>query len=110
MNIFNGFMQRRNERNAELMLDAAEIEVDRIEENIDAQLLAAYETYVMNLELVRLEERNKDIARENMDITLEKFKLGSIAPVEFREAHGNFVATSTGYSTPQYKAKNGRTV
>src|SRR5690606_37163074 len=79
MNIFNGFMQRRNERNAELMLDAAEIEVDRIEENIDAQLLAAYQTYLMNLELVRLEERNKDIARENMDITLDKFKLGSIA-------------------------------
>src|SRR3546814_51914 len=105
MNIFNGFMQRRNERNAELMLDAAEIEVDRIEENIDAQLLAAYETYVMNLELVRLEERNKDIARENMDITLEKFKLGSIAPVEFREAQRNFVDASTRYSTSQYQAK-----
>lgn len=105
MNIFNGFMQRRNERNAELMLDAAEIEVDRIEENINAQLLAAYQTYLMNLELVRLEERNKDIARENMDITLEKFKLGSIAPVEFREAQRNFVDASTRYSTAQYQAK-----
>lgn len=105
MNIFNGFMQRRNERNAELMLDAAEIEVERIEEQIDAQLLAAYETYVMNLELVRLEERNKDIAKENMDITLEKFKLGSIAPVEFREAQRNFVDASTRYSTSQYQAK-----
>ncbi|WP_262245467.1 TolC family protein [Parapedobacter soli] len=105
MNIFNGFMQRRNERNAELMLDAAEIEVTKTEENIHAQLLAAYQTYLMNLELVRLEERNKDIARENMDITLEKFKLGSIAPVEFREAQRNFVDASTRYSTAQYQAK-----
>ena len=105
MNIFNGFMQRRNEQNAELMLDAAAIEVDKIEENIDAQLSAAYQTYLMNLELVRLEERNKDIARENMDITLEKFKLGSIAPVEFREAQRNFVDASTRYSTAQYQAK-----
>lgn len=105
MNIFNGFLQRRNERNAELMRDAAEIEVERIEENIDAQLLAAYQTYLMNLELVRLEERNKDIAKENMDITLEKFKLGSIAPVEFREAQRNFVDASTRYSTAQYQAK-----
>ena len=105
MNIFNGFMQRRNERNAELMLDAAEIEVDKIEENIDAQLQAAYQTYLMNLELVRLEERNRDIAQENMDITLEKFKLGSIAPVEFREAQRNFVDASTRYSTAQYQAK-----
>jgi len=105
MNIFNGFLQRRNERNAELMLEAAEIEVEKIAENIDAQLLAAYQTYLMNLELVRLEERNKDIARENMDITLEKFKLGSIAPVEFREAQRNFVDASTRYSTAQYQAK-----
>ena len=105
MNIFNGFLQRRNERNAELMLDAAEIEVDKIEENINAQLLAAYQTYLMNLELVRLEERNRDIARENMDITLDKFTLGSIAPVEFREAQRNFVDASTRYSTAQYQAK-----
>lgn len=105
MNIFNGFLQRRNERNAELMLDAAEIEVNKIEESINAQLLAAYQTYLMNLELVRLENRNKDIARENMDITLEKFKLGSIAPVEFREAQRNFVDASTRYSTAQYQAK-----
>lgn len=105
MNIFNGFMQRRNERNAQLMLDAAEIEVDKIEENIDAQLQSAYQTYLMNLELVRLEERNRDIAQENMDITLEKFKLGSIAPVEFREAQRNFVDASTRFSTAQYQAK-----
>ena len=105
MNIFNGFMQRKNEQNAELMVDAAELEMAKVADNIEAQLRAAYQTYLMNLELVRLEERNKDIAKENMDITLEKFKLGSIAPVEFREAQRNFVDASTRYSTAQYQAK-----
>jgi len=105
MNIFNGFQQRRNERNAEFEMEAAEIAVDQIKQNIEAQLLAAYETYLMNLELVRLEERNKNIARQNMDITLEKFKLGSIAPLEFREAQRNFVDASARFSTAQYQAK-----
>ena len=105
MNIFNGFVQRKNEQNAELMVDAAELEMAKVADNIEAQLRAAYQTYLMNLELVRLEERNKDIAKENMDITLEKFKLGSIAPVEFREAQRNFVDASTRYSTAQYQAK-----
>ncbi|SKB87901.1 Outer membrane protein TolC [Parapedobacter luteus] len=105
VNIFNGLMQRRNERNAEFAMEAAEIEVDRVGKNIEAQLLAAYQTYLMNLELVRLEERNKLIAKENMDITLEKFKLGSIAPLEFREAQRNFVDASARYSTAQYQAK-----
>ncbi|WP_257670535.1 TolC family protein [Parapedobacter tibetensis] len=105
MNIFNGFMQRRNEQNAQFAVEAVEIEVDKISKNIEAQLLAAYQTYLMNLDLVRLEERNKDIAKENMDITLEKFKLGSIAPLEFREAQRNFVDASARYTTAQYQAK-----
>lgn len=105
MNLFNGFQQRRNEQNAEFTVEAAEIAVDKVRQNIEAQLLAAYKTYLMNLELVRLEERNKDIAQQNMDITLEKFKLGSIAPLEFREAQRNFVEASTRFSTAQYQAK-----
>lgn len=105
MNIFNGFQQRRNERNAEFSMEAAEITVDKVKQNIEAQLLAAYQTYLMNLELVRLEERNKDIAQQNMEITLEKFKLGSIAPLEFREAQRNFVDASARFSTAQYQAK-----
>lgn len=105
MSIFNGFLQRRNEQNAKLLIESAEINVDKVSQNIEAQLLAAYQTYLMNLELVRLEERNEAIAKENMDITLEKFKLGSIAPVEFREAQRNFVDASARYITAQYNAK-----
>lgn len=105
VNIFNGFIQRRNEQNAEFAMEAAAIEVDRIRQNVKAQLLAAHQTYLMNLELVRLEEQNRNIAQQNMDITLEKFKLGSIAPIEFREAQRNFVDASTRFSTAQYQAK-----
>jgi len=105
LNLFNGFLQRRNERNAELAIEAANIQVDQVSQNIRAQLLAAYQTYLMNLELVRLEANNRAIAEENMNITLEKFKLGSIAPLEFREAQRNFVDASARYSTAQYQAK-----
>ena len=104
-NIFNGFKQRRDERNATFAIEAANILVDQVEQNIDAQLLAAFQTYLMNLDLVRLEGNNRTIAQENMDITLEKFKLGSIAPLEFREAQRNFVEASTRFSTAQYQAK-----
>lgn len=105
LNIFDGFLQRRNERNAELAIESAAILTDQVGQNIQSQLLTAFQTYLMNLELVRLEANNKGIARENMDITLEKFKLGSIAPLEFREAQRNFVDASVRYSTAQYQAK-----
>ena len=105
VNLFNGFLQRRNEQNAELGIESATILVDQVKKNIEAQLLTAFQTYLMNLDLVRLEANNRAIAQENMDITLEKFKLGSIAPLEFREAQRNFVDASARYSTAQYQAK-----
>src|SRR5690606_30778147 len=46
LNLFNGFLQRRNERNAELAIEAANIQVDQVSQNIRAQLLAAYQTYL----------------------------------------------------------------
>jgi outer membrane protein TolC len=57
------------------------------------------------LELVKLEEANQKIAKQNLDITLEKFRLGSIAPIEFREAQRNFVEATVRFSNAQYQAK-----
>jgi outer membrane protein len=40
-----------------------------------------------------------------MDITLEKFRLGSVAPLEFREAQRNYIDASARYTNSQYEAK-----
>lgn len=105
LNLFNGFIQRKNERNAEVNLRSAGLVVEEVSKRVEAGLLSAYRTYQTNLELVRLERVNRDIAQENLDITLEKFRLGSIAPLEFREAQRNFVDASTRYSVALYQAK-----
>lgn len=105
INIFNGFIQRKNERNAQIEIRSAALQVEEVSQQVEAGLLMAYRTYTTNLELVRLEKANRDIAQENLDITLEKFKLGSIAPLEFREAQRNFVDASTRYSTALYQSK-----
>jgi outer membrane protein len=105
INIFNGFLQHRNEKNAVFEIEAARTEQEKANQHVQARLLAAYQTYLINLDLVRLEENNQQIAKENLDITLERFKLGNIAPLEFREAQRNFVDASTRYSNAQYEAK-----
>lgn len=105
MNLFNGFEQRRNERNASLLIDNAQLEYERLNQNINAQLTAAYENYSTSLALVKLEEKNLAIAQQNLDITLEKFSLGTLAPVAFREAQLNFVAATNRYVNALYEAK-----
>ncbi|SEM50606.1 Outer membrane protein TolC [bacterium A37T11] len=105
LTIFNGFLQQRNEKNASIQVESAQISKEKAEKNIQANLRSAYQTYLVNLDLVNLEQKNLAIAKENMDITLDKFKLGSIAPLEFREAQRNYVDASARFTTAQYNAK-----
>ncbi|WP_028296151.1 TolC family protein [Olivibacter sitiensis] len=105
LNIFNGFLQRRNEQNAEIEITSSLINIEKTNASIKSQLSAAYQTYLVNLDLVGLEEKNQQIAKQNMDITLEKYRLGSITPLEFREAQRNYVDASVRYSNAQFDAK-----
>ncbi|GEO03168.1 membrane protein [Adhaeribacter aerolatus] len=105
VNIFNGFLQRRNEQNAEINIDNAQLNLGKINQSIKAQLAGAFQTYNTNLSLLKMETRNQQIAQQNLDITLEKFRLGSIAPIELREAQLNLVAAQVRLSNAMYQAK-----
>lgn len=104
LSIFNGFLQRRNEKAAAVEVDNAKIQYDQLNLNINSQLASLYQTYVTNVELVKLEEKNVNVAKENLDITLVKFRLGSIAPLELREAQRNFLDASVRFTNAQYQA------
>ncbi|HCN84871.1 MAG TPA: transporter [Sphingobacteriaceae bacterium] len=105
VNVFNGYLQKKNEKNASIEIDNAKLDYERINQNVISQLSSVYQTYLTNLELVKLEESNTRIAKQNLDITLEKFRLGSIAPIEFREAQRNYVEAILRYTNAQYLAK-----
>ncbi|WP_395801865.1 TolC family protein [Daejeonella sp.] len=105
VNIFNGYLQKRNEKNASLEIDNSRIQYDKVNQNIVSQLTSLYQTYQTNLELVKLEQENLAVAKQNMDITLEKFKIGSVAPLEFREAQRNYINANARFTNSQFEAK-----
>ncbi len=105
VNLFNGFLQRRNEQNAETLIQNAQLQYDRADLNIKSQLATAFQTYQTSLTLVALEENNQKIAKQNLSITLDKYRLGSIAPVEFRDAQLNYLNARVRFNNAQYVAK-----
>lgn len=105
INIFNGFLQKRNEKVAKLQIDSSNILIEQQTQTIKAQLIAAYQTYLTNLELVKLEAKNEDIAEQNLDITLEKYRIGTITTLELRTAQLNYVNARTRNSSAQFQAK-----
>lgn len=105
INIFNGFLQSRNERIAKIQIETTDLQINQQQQAINSQLTSSYQTYLTNLELVKLEAKNVDIAKQNLDITLEKFRIGTITTIEVRTAQLNYINAMTRNSSAQYQAK-----
>lgn len=105
LNLFDGFAQKRNETIANLQIEKSTIQIEQQNLAINAQLATSYQTYLTNLELIDLEEKNEAIAKQNLDITLDKFHIGTITTLEFRTAQLNYVNAKVRYSDAQFQAK-----
>jgi outer membrane protein TolC len=105
INIFNGFLQNRNEKIAKLQIDNSQLQIEQQKQTVNSQLMTAFQTYLTNLELVKLEAKNEQIAEENLDITMAKFRIGTITTLEVRTAQLNYINAMARNSSAQFQAK-----
>ncbi len=105
LNLFDGFNQNRNERIARIQIENSELQIEEQTLELQAQLGRAYQTYLTNINLVELERENEEIARENLDITVEKFRIGTIPTIEFRTAQLNYINAIVRHSNAKFQAK-----
>lgn len=105
MNIFDGFSQNRNEKNAKIEVENSKIVLDQQNTILTTQLATSYQTYLTNLELINLEANNETIAKQNLEITLDKFHIGTITSLEFRTAQLNYINAKVRFSDAQFQAK-----
>ncbi|MES2275565.1 MAG: TolC family protein [Bacteroidota bacterium] len=105
INIFNGFNQTRKERNAKIQIDNAVIDAKQSRLNVEAQINNLYVSYLSGMDLVKLGQANVAIAKRNLDISLDKYKLGNITPLEIREAQRNYLDAQSKFFEAQYQSK-----
>jgi outer membrane protein len=105
LNVFDGFAQHRNEKTSKLTIENTKFALEQQNQILSTQLATAYQTYLTNLELIHLEENNETIAKQNLDITLDKFRIGTITTLEFRTAQLNYVNAKVRYSNAQFETK-----
>ncbi|RTZ03285.1 TolC family protein [Flavobacterium sp. RSP49] len=105
LNLFDGFSQNRNEKIAKIQIENSKISIQQQNLILNAQLATSYQTYLTNLELITLEEKNQAIAQQNLTITLDKFRIGTITTLEFRTAQLNYVNAKVRYSNAQFQGK-----
>lgn len=105
LNLFDGLSQNRNEKIAQFEIENSKIAIEQQNLALNSQLEISYQTYLTNLELIDLEEKNEAIAKQNLDITLDKFRIGTITTLEFRTAQLNYINAKVRNSNAQYQAK-----
>lgn len=103
--IFNGFYQNRNEKIAQLEIENATIGLNQQKTALASQLETNFQSYQTNMELTKVEADNVAIAQENLNITLAKFKIGTITSVEYRTAQLNYINALVRYSNAQFQTK-----
>lgn len=105
LNLFDGFNQRRNEKIAKLQIENSNIAIEQQNQALQTTLTTSFQTYLTNLDLIKLEQKNESIAKQNLDITLEKFRIGTITTIEFRTAQLNYINAKVRNSNAQFQAK-----
>jgi outer membrane protein TolC len=105
LNIFDGFMQNQNEKIAKIQIENTDLEIEQQKQTLQSQLGTTYQTYLTNISLIELERSNETIAKENLDITMEKFRIGTIPTIEFRTAQLNYINAIVRYSNAKFQAK-----
>lgn len=105
LTIFDGFNQRRALSNANIEIYNRELMLQQIEQETRADLLTIYNAYTNNLRLLNLELQNLEIARENLEIALERYKLGALAGLELREVQKSLLDAEERLLSIQYQTK-----
>lgn len=103
--ILNGFNQRRLIQNAKINQIITEQQEADLLVQLDAALEQTFVNYRNSLRLVDVETQNLSIARQNVDIALERYRIGVATPLELREAQRNAVAVETRLIDAQFSTK-----
>lgn len=106
VNIFDGYNQKRRIQNAKIIAEIAALQIEDLKNNLLSSLERTYVTYENALNLIQLETENYAIAKQNIDIAFDRFKVGIATSYELREVQRNAVAAETRLIEAKFAAKS----
>ena len=91
-NLFSGLTLNRRIQSAKVNQRIQDYSLEQFEIQLKSDLQRAYNTYDNNLGLLSIEQKNYQVAKENSEIALERFRLGIASYLEFRDAQVNLLS------------------
>lgn len=103
--IFNGFNTSNAIKNLQLDLQNSMGEYENLKTLTQLNLVKAFRKYQDDITILKLEEESKQLAKENLDIALERFRLGVTASIEIKLAQQSYEEAINRLSDARFNAK-----
>jgi len=104
-NIFTGLETNRRISNAKIEAESSRLAYLDIENEILGELDLLYNTYRNNIIVADFEAQSAEVARASLEIAMERYRLGSLSGLEFREYQNNYLNAINRRLTALYQAK-----
>ncbi|MEY2705288.1 MAG: hypothetical protein RL407_1350 [Bacteroidota bacterium] len=104
-NLFGGLSLNRRIQSAKVNQRIQDFNLEQYEVQLRSDLQRAYNTYENNLGLLSIEQTNYQVAKENSEIALERFRLGIASYLEFRDAQVNLLSAENRLITSIFQIK-----
>lgn len=91
LNLFSGFTLNKRIQSAKVAKYNAELALELYQIQMTSDIHRAYTAYENSKKLLEIERKNYEVAVENTDIALERFRLGIANYLEFRDAQVNLL-------------------
>jgi len=104
-NLFGGLTLNRRIQSAKVNQRIQDFNLEQYEVQLKSDLQRAYNTYENNLGLLSIEQTNYQVAKENSEIALERFRLGIASYLEFRDAQVNLLSAENRLITSIFQIK-----
>lgn len=104
-NLFDGGRAIIGLKNAKIALDSQQLLKEQLKQQVLRDISNAKGNYTNALTIYRLQEQNVITNQANFDRSEERFKLGQITSIEFRQAQLNLLNAQTTKNAAKYTAK-----
>jgi outer membrane protein len=103
--LYNGGETKRKISLARNELLNAQLNLDNERLQINRELQNSYNDYENQLQLLQIEKQNNQLAKENMDICLQRLKLGQTTSLEVHQSQESYAQSSTRLINFEYNVK-----
>jgi outer membrane protein len=104
-NIFDGGITKTRVANAKIALENQQILLAQQKLTINNSLMNTWENYKNQLFILKAQEKNIQTTQNNFDRSQERYKLGQVTSIEFRQAQINLVNSKTAANNAKFEAK-----